>query len=67
MKTTTTPCRVSISVDSSPISLFPSHVVHPRDGKPRPFDTYGRAVYPDCRSFWQHTMRGKTVVLATTE
>jgi hypothetical protein len=59
-------CTVCTEVASSLISLFPSHVVHPRDGTPQLFDMRGQAVCPACRSIWQHTMRGKTVVLVTS-
>jgi hypothetical protein len=45
--------------------MYPSHVVNPRDGKPQLFDTRGQAICPDCRSVWQHQMRGKTAVLVT--
>jgi hypothetical protein len=56
------PCCVCIIVATSPISLFPSHVVHPEHGKVRVFDVYGRAVCADCGAIWQSAMRGGQAV-----
>jgi len=50
--------------DETLYTLWPTRVVHPRDGTPRLWDIYCEAICPTCGTLWRHGRDNKALIVA---